>query len=111
MILDADGNELVYWPISGLIEGEDSEVLEFTIPVPDYPTMLTASLDDRGIVWARKVGDAGYVNISTTPYDLSALSGFQDFQCYVEALTPIVGLERVPFSVVAGTGSPAGWVT
>lgn len=110
MITDSNNDELTYWPISGLVEGETSEVLDFTIENPSTPAVLSANQDDRLIVWARKVGDVSYVDIATTPYDLSGFSaGPLDFQCYVEALTPIEGLERVPVTVSAGTSSPAGW--
>lgn len=112
MILDSDGNELVYWPISGLIEGQDSETLEFTVPVPVTGGELSASADPRLIVWAREAGDVTWVNVSENPIDLTALAGTDvDFECYVEALSPIEGLERVPVSVNAGTGSPAGWTS
>lgn len=111
MIKDSNGDELTYWPISGLVEGENSEVLDFTLEIPDVAATLTANADARLIVWAKKVGDASFVNISEDPYDLSSLSGDVDFQAYVEALSPIEGLERVPVSVIAGTGSAAGWAT
>lgn len=110
MIKDANGDELIYWPISGLIEGEDSETLDFTVEIPVEASLLSATIDSRIIVWAKKVGDVSFVDISNSPYDLSLLSGDVDFQVYIEALTPIDGLERIPVSVMAGTSSPAGWV-
>ena len=109
MITDSDGNELVYWPISGLIEGENSEVLSFTVAVPTEEASITATYDARINVWVKKVGDASYVNISTNPYDLAGLSGDVDFLVYIEALSPIEGLERIPISIVVGSGSSAGW--
>ena len=109
MIKDANGNELTYWPISGLIEGQDSEVLQFTVEVPETPAYLRAAEDERYIAWARKVGDTDYVDIETDPYDLSALSGDVDFEMYIEATGPIDGLERIPIVVSDGTQYPAGW--
>lgn len=109
MITDNDDNELTYWPISGLIEGESSEVLTCKVTVPDGISALSANQDDRVRIMARKVGDASYIDISDTPYDLSSLSGVVSFQIYVEALSPIEGLERVAIAVIAGGGSSAGW--
>lgn len=109
MIKDANGNEITYWPITGLIEGQDSIVLDFTVEVPVTPSALAASYNVKVKTWARKVGDTDYVDISVDPYDLSALSGDVDFQGFVEAVGPIEGLERIPIVVSAGTGHPAGW--
>lgn len=120
MIRDANGNELIYWPISGLIEGADSEVLYFELDVPSTPSRLSATHDSRTNVWVKLLGgDAdpppdppphfGYLNISIDPYDLAGLDGVAEFNCIVEALTPITGLERVPLSIVVGTSSGAGW--
>lgn len=109
MITDNDDNELTYWPISGLIEGETSEVLTCKVTVPDGVGFLSANQDSRVKIMARKVGDASYIDISDTPYDLTGLSGTVSFEMYVEALSPIEGLERVAVAVIAGSGSNAGW--
>lgn len=110
-LLDSIGDELTYWAISGLIEGEDSEVLDFTIEgLLGGPQSIYANLDARANVWVRKVGDASYTNVSLTPYVLDGIIGDRNFQCYIEALTPISGLERIPFTITSGTSSPAGWV-
>lgn len=108
MIKDSQGDEITYWPISGLKAGEDSEVLEFTIEVSAEPSELVATQHDDVIVWVREVGDPSYVNLST-PYDLSALSGDVDFELYIEALNTVVGFMRIPLNVIAGQSSPAGW--
>lgn len=110
MITDSNGDELTYWPISGLVEGDLSETLDFTIDVPTGGGSIIPTVDSRVYVWAKKVGDASFTNISLTPYDLTGLSGSVDFQCYVEALSPIEGLEMIPIAVTAGTSSAAGWV-
>ncbi len=106
MIKDADGNELSYWPISGLIEGEDSETLVFYV---QGGGTLYATESDKCIFWARRVGDPTWVNVAVSPYSLVGLTGDIAFEGYVEALTPIVGLERIPLTVVAGSSGPAGW--
>ena len=112
MIFDANGNELIYWPISGLIEGENSDTLDFTVEVPATVASLTTTLDSRVNVWVKKVGDVAFVNISETSYDLTGLGpGDVDFQIYLEALTPIEGLERIPITITAGVAYSAGWVT
>jgi hypothetical protein len=111
MIKDTDGNELTYWPISGLVEGENSQTLQFIVENTGTGK-VSASVDSRLIVWARPVGNPIWVNIAVAPIPLSGYPiGDVDFECYVEALSPIVGLERVPVSVVAGSSSAAGWVS
>lgn len=110
MIKDEIGNELVYWPISGLGEGESSGVLTFNVPTPQHLGRLRASIDSRVKVFCRVAGVGSYVDISSTSIDLAVLAGPDtDFEIYVEAQSPIEGLERVPISVVAGTSSSAGW--
>lgn len=109
MITDTLGNELTYWPISELIEGGVSETLEFVVPIPSHASELKGAADYRYIIWAKKVGDAAFVNLGTTPYSLAGLSGNVHFQMYIEALSPIVGLERLPIPIVAGASAPAGW--
>lgn len=109
MIKDTDGMEITYWPISGLIAGDTSQHLTFTVEVPGSNATLSCTEDDRLIVWAKKVGDASFVNLATSPYDLTGLSGDVDFEMYIEALSPIEGLNRIPIIVSAGTSSDAGW--
>lgn len=109
MIRDTDGNQITYWPISGLVEGQNSEVLEFIVEASGTGR-LSASFDTRGRVWAKRTTSGLYQNISASPIDLTGLIGDIHFNCYVEALSPIEGLQRVGLSVIAGTSSPAGWV-
>lgn len=113
MIYDAQDNELAYWPISGLVEGESSEVLTFKVETPVTNGLLAASKDDRVTIYARRKGvGASYQDIATDPIDLSALPvGPTEFEVFIQALSPIVGLERVPIQVTSGTSTPAGWTT
>lgn len=122
MIVDLNGNELTYWPITGLIEGQDSEHLIFsevlvnlhpsptTDARPTNPTFLYASFDSRVSVWAKQVSRAApFRNISLYPLDLTGIEGEINVEIFVRALSPISGLERVPISVVVGTSFKAGW--
>lgn len=111
MIKDSVGNEISYWPISGLVEGEDSETLDFTLELSgSLGVFLHATASAKCKFWARKVGDVSWKDIAVDPYDVSGLTGDVDFEGYVEALTPITGLERVPVSVFVGSSEPAGWL-
>lgn len=107
---DAGVLDFTFWPIPGLLEGQTSAVRTFTIDdLPLENGTLYASEDDRIICWGRRTGIGSYQNLTTNPIDLSVLSGNIEFQTYVEALTPISGLERIPLSVVAGSSASAGW--
>jgi hypothetical protein len=112
-ITDTDGNTITYWPISGLLEGENSEVLTFNagLGAAVAGTSLIANPDIAGKVkvWAKRSVDVSYIDISSVPYDLSTVSGNTAFNCYVEALTTIVGLERIPIAVFVGVSLPALW--
>jgi hypothetical protein len=111
MIYDEIGNELTYWPISGLTEGDSSEVLTIKITTPIVNGELFATSDDRYKVWARfkGVGDP-YTDISAAPLDVNVNPlGDRELEIYVEVLSPIDGFERIPISVVTGTSTSAGW--
>lgn len=110
-ITDTDGVSLEYWPISGLVEGEESEVLFFEVNFGTAVAgrILLATPDARVKTWAKKTGDPSFQDISDTPYDISGLSGVVEFQTYVELIGPITGFERIPISVAVGSSSPAGW--
>lgn len=111
MIVDANGDELTYWAISGLIEGDNSDPLDYTVPSPSSVAYLRATHDDRLKIWTKKIGDASFVDISTgTGYNMGPFAGTDvDFETYVEALDGITGLERVPVTIVAAVSYPAGW--
>jgi hypothetical protein len=107
---DSDGNELTYWPISGLTAGESSEVLTFTQDIElGAESKLRATPDPRYKIWAKRTADVSYQDITVSPYDLTGLSGTIEFQVYVEALSTIVGVERVPISVGASVAKSALW--
>lgn len=107
-IKDSADNVLVWIPITGLVEGQDSQEVDFNMTTP-RTGMLSASHDDRVNIFAKVVGGI-YQNIDTDPIDLSVLSsGVTNFKVYAHALSPIEGLERIPISVTAGESKPAGW--
>lgn len=137
MIKDSDGNELTYWPISGLVEGESSDILAFNFVNPSTGVnvaLLASNLDARAIVWVRITDTAlvisrggtiigggfhhppgptpgPWFNISAEPIDLANyVAGTLTFECFIEAMSPITGLNRVPFSVIAGVGGGAAWL-
>ena len=105
---DSAGNVLTYWPISDLEEGDLSDVLTFKITGP-VSGKLVATNDPRARVWARVASVGSYVNISTGFIALSLSSGDHSYECYVEALSPISGLQRVALSVIAAVAGQAGW--
>lgn len=105
-----DGNdlELSYVPISGLGEGETTPVMIIKYTGPEAG--LIATLDKRVTVWARKQGIGGYADLSTDPITLP--NGVETIiEWYVQARSPIVGLERVPVTITAGRSNTAGWRT
>ena len=109
MIKDTTGSEVTYWPISNLIEGQITGVMEFVIDTPVAGVLKTSS-DGRLRVWARALGEPSYVNISVTGLNLSGYGAVETtFQMYAEALAPIEGFERVPLTVTAAVSSAAGW--
>jgi hypothetical protein len=113
MSLDEDGYEFTYWPITGLIEGGVSETITFkeTTPVPQG--FLSATYDARMRIWARRKGvGASYVNINTSPIDLSGMpAGDTEFEAYAEAVAGTIadGMEVVTAYVTVARKSPAGW--
>ena len=113
MSKDADGFPLTYWPITGLVEGDTSEVLTFKETTPIAEGYLRATQDDVGIVWARRKGvGASYVNISTTPIDLSGMpAGDTEFEIYIEAIGPVPeGTYIATWYVGPSSNQPAGWL-
>jgi len=109
---DANGDELTYWPITGLVEGETSQVLTILVTTPVVGGYLRASNDPRLKVWARPkdVGE-DYVDIRFTGIALADMPvGDTEFEIYVEAVTPITGLERIPVAVSASGASAANWL-
>ena len=107
---DGEDFNLSYWPISGLKAGEDSQELEFSFVIPAGVVRLRASQNVNAEIWAKKVGDASFQNISEESYDLSLLPKVKtDFVAYVHALGDIEGLQREILGLGTGTSSPAGW--
>lgn len=112
MIVDGIGTVLQFWPLT-LVAGQSSQVLAFTIDNPSGPTAhMSASHHANLKVWAKRVADMSYVDISVSPYNLSGVSaGPTNMLLYVEAVDDIIGFERDPVSVIVGSSSAAGWVS
>jgi hypothetical protein len=110
MITDEIGEELTYWPVEAMAPGDTSEVLTFSVPVEDVG-FLQATEDSRVKLWVRQKGvGATYQDITVDPIDLGPIpTGDTEFEGYVEAVGPVIGLERIPITVTAGLGHPAGW--
>jgi len=114
MSKDADGHVFTYWPITGLVEGENSEVLTFSEQTPSTNGFLRSTGNDVVNVWARRKGvGASYQNIVTTPIDLSGMpAGDTEFEIYLECIGPIPdGMEIVTLYVTASFARAAGWTT
>lgn len=112
-IKDADGNEFLYWPVSGLEEGEVTGTILVVLEVTDGPAggTLSATNDARIAVMARAVGVGAFQNIASNPIDLEGLpNGDNPFEVYLEALSGIVGVERVSLTVSAASSRAAGWL-
>lgn len=109
---DADLNLMTYWPIPTLKENDISPtiIVQLIAPRNGY---LRASLDARARVWAKWMQFPlnPFINISAgSGINLNGIPGpYAVFQIYVEALSPIVGMERVPLTVMATESDPAGW--
>lgn len=106
LITDSTDAELTFWPIS-MVEGANSEQIVFKIDT-DTAGLLKAELDSRMNVWVRPLGSVDpYTNISSV--GLSVGVGITQWEIYIQALSPITGLARIPLSVSVGTSHPAGW--
>jgi hypothetical protein len=112
VIKDAEGHQLSYWPIPGLVEGEETGVLTILVDTPVAGSRLVATYDARVRLWGRVAGSGDFVDLAQEGLDLSALpAGETAFELYAEAVGPVAGLDRVALSVAAGVNSPAGWLT
>lgn len=112
-IMDDLGNELFYWPVGQLIEGDATAPLTIKVNTPVALGRLRASTNPLVSVWARVKGvGATYQDVTVTPIDLSVLgAGPTDFEVYAEALSGIAGIEREAVYIIAGSSSSAGWLT
>jgi hypothetical protein len=111
IIKDADGNDLVFWPVSGMAEGDVIGPVLITITDTPLDAEFTTRVDPRLTVLARVNGVGPYLDISLNPIDLSSLpSGGVTLQVKLQANAPINGVERVPLTVGTYSSSPAGWV-
>lgn len=106
---DGLGNDIVYIPISGLVEGQSTPVFSVFVDLPSTGK-FTSESSTKARVMGREAGTMMYVDIAQEPFDLAGMVGSEvEFELYVEALYPIEGLERIPLSVSAGEAKPAGW--
>jgi hypothetical protein len=110
MIYDEDNRELLYWPITGLVEGQASEHIIIGVDTPQ-DRKLTVTDDSRLRVWARLEGTAdAFVDLAEDPIDLLGLpAGRTQFEIYCEATSPMEGLERVALSLSESGSMLAGW--
>ena len=106
LITDSTNIELTFWPIS-MVEGTNSEQIVFKVDT-DTAGLLKAELDSRMNVWVRPLGSGGsYTNISSVGLPVGI--GITQWEIYVQALSPITGLARIPLSISVGTSHPAAW--
>ena len=114
MIEDQNGNEMTYWPISGLTEGEHSETIRISVLIAENG-YLQAAQNSNLRIYARFLGTGDFADIADSPVSLDGplhnppVSGRLDFEIYAAAVGPISGLERVALSVSASKGSSADW--
>lgn len=110
MIYDNDGKELVYWPITGLVEGQDSEHFFLWIDTP-AEAHFNASADVRLSIFGRVAGLGGpFVELSGDGIDLSGMSeGQTRFEIYAHAEEPIEEVERVILNVGPFASIAANW--
>lgn len=112
MIRDANGEELTYWPISGLEEGQDSAHLTVYVDTPQTGALRARSSSARAQVWARIGDSGGFTNITTGEIALAGLAYPETaFEIFVRATGPIPnGFERVSLTVGPAAGQPAAWM-
>jgi hypothetical protein len=110
MIRDGNGEELLYWPITALRAGQDSQVLHgIRVDTPD-PGLLQATEDERAIVYISEAGVEDYIDLAQNPIDLSARPGpYAAFDVYVHAVEDTGPFERVGLEVGPARSSAAGW--
>jgi hypothetical protein len=110
MIRDGDGNELLYWPITALQAGTDSQILRgIQVDTPN-PGLLQVTADERAIVYISEAGAEDYVNLAENPIPLDARPGpFTAFDVYVHAVEDVGPFERVGLEVGPARSSAAGW--
>lgn len=110
MIRDADGNELTYWPVTGLRAGEDSPTLNIFVDTPQA-NRLRASVHEHLTIWGRPAGLGGpYTDLTNTGLDLHLLAGPETgFEIYAHASTAVTTVERVALTVGTISGGPADW--
>jgi hypothetical protein len=112
ILRDEAGNPARYWPITGLAAGEESNTRVFKIDTPMDGLLNTT--DDPNVRVIVSCSAAGMVeqDLALNPIDLSEINEGPDteFEIYIRAVGPIVGLYRVPLAVGVGIASQAGWV-
>jgi hypothetical protein len=111
MIFDAADEILLYWPITGLSEGQDSGHITIRRDTPVAHGVLVAESSSKLKVFGRVGSSGSFIDLALTGINLSALSsGRTSFEIYAHALSPIVGFERVTIAVGSATFSSAGFM-
>jgi hypothetical protein len=109
VIYDNAGNELTYWPVSGLAAGDDSAVFVIGVDTPQ-DSDLTVGADDRVLVMARLNGTSdAFVDIAASPISLRAMSGRVLFDIKLRATMSIISFDRVALSPGTTIESGAAW--
>jgi hypothetical protein len=106
--LDANGAELLYWPVGAIRSGADSAPL--TIQVKCGPErLLTCEVNPNGTVFGRQ-GTDPYQDLAANPIDLTPFGiGYHSFQIYLHATVGLTGSIRLPLTLGFATHSPANW--
>lgn len=108
---DENGDKFEYWQITGLLEGDTSQTMTVKIETPVVRGRLSCEASEKIKVWARIKDIGDFVDLNESPIDLSGLPmGWTDFEVYVEALSPIIGLDRVPMNLNVSSSGAAGWL-
>lgn len=109
-IRDGDGRELLYWPITSLRAGQDSQILRgIRVDTPDAGE-LQATADERAIVYISEAGAEDYIELAANPISLAGYPGpYAAFDIYVHAVEDTGPFERVGLEVGPSRSSAAGW--
>src|SRR5437868_15205456 len=107
---DEFGAVLLYWPV-WLDESSQSAQLVIGLDTPAVGYQLRATNDVKVRAMARLHGTTDpFMDLGVSPIDLGGFVGpITQFDIYVSALTPIVGLERHVITLVAGQNVMAGY--
>lgn len=108
-ILDADGNELLYWPVGAIQAGHDSETIDIQV-LCSPGQVLVCEDDPNGVIYGSPNPIGPFLNLATTPIDLTPFgAGYHTFTIYFHASEDAADPVRVPLTLGVAGHSPAGW--